>query len=144
MTQARRLIAVLLLIASVPTLALAAMSVRLCNDAVRHQALEFVVEGVAHGGHKAAYHSASGVSGVEQAVQVADDNGCADTSLVDSAFMPPLGKMQLIPVPALQQHVAISKPSLVSPLFSSVPTRAIRLIRTDPRVSARYTVVLRI
>lgn len=144
MHHVRRVIAVLLLIALVPTLALAAMSVRFCNNAVKHQALEFVVKGVAHSGHKATYRAATDVSGQEQAVQIVDDNGCTDISLVDSASMPPLGKMQLLPVPALQHHVSGPQLSLVPPLFSSVPIKAIRQVRTDPRISARYTIVLQI
>lgn len=144
MHHSRRLIAVLLLLAAVPSLALAAISVRYCKGTVQHQALEFVVDGVIHGGHNPnsrAIVEYSAQLAQSQDVQSAQESGCDDVSLLDSAFMPPIGKLQLLPFAALTQHFPVSEPRLAA---SSSIFAPLREVRTDPRVADRSTIVLRI
>lgn len=148
MSRVRRLAAAVLLILIVPSLALAAMPLRYCLGSAGHQAIEFVIDGIAHGGNHASHEEALDdradyYAGGRSTVFV-EETKCIDKSIVDPASAPP-------PLD-LKQLLSASIVTQISTPFAAPPSAPLRLESRcfdcdhvlDPRILAHRTTVLRI
>lgn len=146
MSQVRRLAAAVLLILIVPSLALAAMPLRYCLGSAGHQAIEFVIDGIAHGGSHASHEEALDdvadcYAGGRSTVFV-DEIKCTDKSIIDSASAPPaIDLKQLLSASIVMQTSA----SFVAPPRprSHSESRCFQCdLVVDPRIEVRRTTVL--
>lgn len=148
MSLTRRLSAVVLLIVMVPSLVLAAMPVRYCVGPSGHQALEFVIEGVSHGGshesHERAAFQADDCDTPDSVAAVfADEEKCTDKSLMDTASSPPSVDLKLLPLAGLIAPSFVPASTFSLPSSDQGPASFEPLYRhVDPRVSVRRSVVL--
>lgn len=146
MIHIRRLAAAFLLILMVPSLALSAMPLRYCVGPWGHQAIEFVIDGVAHGGSHASHsQAAQDVEGCDDAstVEFSDVDKCIDTALMDTASAPPSVDLKQLPLSGLfaQLSLATIAPSTVVLDRPSI-SNGQRHLHVDPRIALRRTVVL--
>lgn len=148
MNYTRRIAATILLIVMVPALVIAAIPVRYCIGPSGHQALEFVVDGIAHGGnhasHRTSTQDALDCDGANGADLFADEGRCTDKPLMDTASAPPPPvDLELLPLTHLlaQAPIALAVLSL-SHLNQNSLSPSRRQLQVDPRVDLRRTVVL--
>lgn len=144
MSQARRLTASVFLILMVPSLVLAALPLRYCIGPSGHQAIEFVIEGVSHGGADASHAQvAQPDDGCEVTAAFADSEKCTDKALMDTASPPPSIDLKLLSLTAvLATTLALppAPPALSLRQTIAAPSRDDRYV--DPRMEIRRTVVL--
>ena len=147
MNYARRIAATILLIVMVPALVIAAIPVRYCIGPSGHQALEFVVDGIAHGGNHASHRTfaqdALHCDGANSAGLFADEGRCTDKPLMDTASAPPSVDIKLLPLTHLLAQAPTTVPVLsLSHLAQNSLSPSRRQQQVDPRVDLRRTVVL--
>lgn len=128
----------------VPSLMLAALPLRYCIGPSGHQAIEFVIEGVSHGGADASHAlAAEDDDGCDGASVFADTGKCTDKALMDTASSPPSVDLKLLSLTAvLATALALPPaPPALSPLQTlAAPSRDHRDV--DPRMEIRRSVVL--
>lgn len=147
MNYARRIAATILLIVMVPALVVAAIPVRYCIGPSGHQALEFVVDGVVHGGSHASHRTftqdALDCDGANGAGLFADEGRCTDKPLMDTASAPPPVDLKLLPLTHLLAQAPITLAVISqSHLNQNSLSPSRRQQQVDPRVDLRRTVVL--
>lgn len=143
MSYVRRLAAIVLLLSIVPSLVLGGVPVMYCADKAGHQALEVVLEGVAHGGEHSVPRNASSLQGSgRQAVVVFENNGCTDTALMDVAAAPVTQEVKFLPLPLPAGQ--LPRDAAAQPVIPAVSPQGAMASRLDPRMDARRTMVLRI
>jgi hypothetical protein len=132
----------------VPSLVLAAMPVKYCVAAGGHRALEFVIEGVAHGGdhssHDAELVPLSPLGDCAWPSVTASEGGCDDKSLMDLAAFSSAKLFEQQPLTAILHQ---SPPACSTTSHASRPQSPLAggsAIQADPRLLAHRTVVLRI
>jgi hypothetical protein len=147
MSRSRRLAASVLFILMVPSLVLAATPLRYCMGPSGHQALEFVVDGVAHSGSHASHgqtvQDVDGCNGAASSSAFVDGGKCIDRALMDTASAPPSVDLKLLPLSGLFGQVFVPPPAAlsVSLVQGFVPFDRLRQ-HADPRMEVRRTVVL--
>lgn len=147
MSVLRKLALTLLLIAIAPAMVLSGMPVKHCvSSAGEHQAIEFVINGVAHGGNHGSHHQEHAVEKTAFAkcgtIALAEPQTCVDTSLTKLApsFVAELEFLKLPAITAASFPVVEPSDFAQSPL----PVARTERLRTDPRMSAHRITVLRI
>lgn len=144
MSRARRLAASVLLLLLVPSMVLAALPLRYCIGPSGHQAIEFVIEGVSHGGADASHTQVAQLDdGCEGVAIFADAGKCTDKALMDTASPPPPVDLKLLSLTAVIATTLALPP--LPPALSihqtvAAPIRDDRHL--DPRMEIRRTVVL--
>lgn len=143
----RRIFVAALLIILTPSLVLAGMPVRYCVGPTSHRALEFVVEGIVHGGSHDSHedygrkHADDG--NASDRALIADQESCDDRALMDTASVPPSIDFTQLPLTAFLASAAVPVNSSMLSTgshVSSFPTFAHRVF--DPCMRVRRTVVL--
>ena len=144
MSRTRRLAASVLLLLLVPSMVLAALPLRYCIGPSGHQAIEFVIEGVSHGGADASHlQAAQADDGCEGVDAFAESEKCTDKALMDTASPPPSVDLKLLSLTAVIATTLALPP--LPPTLSihqtvAAPIRDDRHV--DPRMEIRRTVVL--
>lgn len=146
MSRVRRLTAAVLLILIVPSLAFAAMPLRYCLGSSGHQAIEFVIDGIAHGGshasHEQALDDADECIAVDQSTVFADEAKCIDKSLMGVASSPPaIDLKQLLTAGFIVQAAVFPLPP-PAPIVRAQSRFIERNHVVDPSIQARRTTVL--
>jgi hypothetical protein len=122
---------------------LAALPLRYCIGPSGHQAIEFVIQGVSHGGVDASHTQvAQNDDGCEGVAVFADSEKCTDKALMDTASPPPSVDLKLLSLTAVLATLALPPfPPTLSLLHTvAAPIRDDRHV--DPRMEIRRTVVL--
>lgn len=144
----RRIATAVLAVVLVPILVLAALPVRYCIGTGGHQALEFVLEGVFHGGAHGSHDGNTEVAlladNCAKSDVVVQEDGCDDRALMDAVFSVALGEPEQLSLPALRAQVPPPTPPLQLKSASTTPREREFAARSDPRLSMHGTVVLRI
>lgn len=138
MSLFRRFAAALIAITLVPMQVLAAMPILYCVAPGGHHALEFVIEGIAHGGHHAS-HGSQEVSEDCNSGRVLEAPGCIDRALLDAVSFV-ASDHQPIP-PAIR---FLEPPLFIVPESPDlIPASQNYHHRSDPGLLALRTVTLR-
>jgi hypothetical protein len=121
--------------------------VRYCIGPSGHQALEFVVDGIAHGGNHASHgtftQDALDCDGANGSGLFADEGRCTDKPLMDTASAPPPVDLKLLPLTHLLAQAPITLAVLSqSHLNQNSFSPGRRQQQVDPQVDLRRTVVL--
>lgn len=147
MSALRKLALIMLLLAIAPAMVLSGMPVKHCaSSAGQHQAIEFVLDGVSHGGDHDSHHQehtfAADTADHCDTADLAEPQSCVDTSLATIAQLQ-TGEFEFLALPAMAApfHAAI-EPDGAARVLVGV-SQGDRL-RTDPRMSAHRVTVLRI
>lgn len=147
MSVLRKLALIMLLLAIAPAMVLSGMPVKHCaSSAGQHQALEFVLDGVSHGGDHGSHHQghafAADPADLCKTADLAEPQSCVDTSLTTIA-QSQAGELQLLALPATATpyHTAIEPDGAARVLVGVCQDGRLRV---DPRMSAHRVTVLRI
>lgn len=147
MSVLRKLALIMLLLAIAPAMVLSGMPVKHCaSSAGEHQALEFVLDGVSHGGDHGSHHQDHALTPDTadhcKTVGLVEPQSCVDTSLTTIAQSQPV-ELQLVALPAMAApfHTAIEPEGAARVLVGVYEDGR---LRTDPRMSAHRVTVLRI
>lgn len=148
MSVFRKLAVVLLAMAIAPAMAMSGLPIKYCNAAAgQHQALEFVLDGLSHAGdHESHEHAHLAVASHADDCEdgdYAEPGICTDTSLLALAPVA-CAEPQLIALTGVgDSELPKSEPSadLNDDLRTLVDAQR---LRSDPRLYAHRTIVLRI
>lgn len=143
MSFARRLAICALLIAITPALVLAAMPFKYCASSSGHQALEVVIGNIIHGGHDASHRSSGDdLSDIGDApAATPEEHRCSDTELTDVASVPAPLQLEFPPLAVTHHPVTVASVAVAQVVRMAA---AKHRLRSDPRMIARHTTVLRI
>lgn len=143
MSFARRLAISALLIAIAPALVLAAIPLKYCASSSGHHALEVVIGNVIHGGHDASHHSSGDdLSDIGDAPAAnSEKHRCSDTELTDVASVPAPLQLEVPPLAVTHHPVRVASVAVAQVVRMAA---AKYRLRSDPRMTARHTTVLRI
>lgn len=124
MLHLRQLAAALLVTLMVPSFVLAAMPIRYCMSPAGHHALEFVLDGVEHGGEHSSHPRSVDHDGGPAGVQTPHigEVSCTDSALIDSVT--PTGpNPQEVPLPALLSQAAPPAVKILHSIPPPIPDR---------------------
>lgn len=127
---------------------LAAIPVKYCKTSMgQHHALEFVIDGVSHGGNHVSHPHGDAVSAAHfddrSVTALVENEACNDTALMQIAPTPNTA-LQFSVVPALARSTFLELPvAEPTPGFAAQVFDAGRM-RADPRMAAHRLMVLRI
>lgn len=148
MSLLRKFAVLMLVVALTPAMVLSAMPVKLCKafDG-QHQALEFVIDGVFHGGNHGSHHDGEAMRAAHfdecGVATLIEPDTCIDSDLTQLAAVPATD-LQFIELPTLGNSPLPQLTAGEPRPFAAQHIADSGRQRIDPRVSERRSTVLRI